>query len=225
MGKLHDNQNLMDQLIEFFKTIMTPEKVINWGGLTALIAIVFAETGLLVGFFLPGDSLLLTAGLLVSQDIFKVNIFTLNISLILAAIIGDTVGYWFGRKTGHKIFSKEDSRFFKKKYLLKAQEFYERHGGKAIIYARFVPFARTFAPILAGVGEMNYTKFITYNVVGGVIWVVSMTLLGYFFGQIPVVKNNFEKVVIAVILLSVLPIIIGYFKERKRMREEEAAKK
>ena len=215
----------MDQLIEFFKTIMTPEKVINWGGLTALIAIVFAETGLLVGFFLPGDSLLLTAGLLVSQDIFKVNIFTLNISLILAAIIGDTVGYWFGRKTGHKIFSKEDSRFFKKKYLLKAQEFYERHGGKAIIYARFVPFARTFAPILAGVGEMNYTKFITYNVVGGVIWVVSMTLLGYFFGQIPVVKNNFEKVVIAVILLSVLPIIIGYFKERKRMREEEAAKK
>jgi membrane-associated protein len=204
---------------------MTPEKVINWGGLTALIAIVFAETGLLVGFFLPGDSLLLTAGLLVSQDIFKVNIFTLNISLILAAIIGDTVGYWFGRKTGHKIFAKEDSRFFKKKYLLKAQEFYERHGGKAIIYARFVPFARTFAPILAGVGNMNYTKFITYNVVGGVVWVVSMTLLGYFFGQIPVVKNNFEKVVIAVILLSVLPIVIGYFKERKRMREEEAAKK
>jgi len=225
LGKLYDNQNLMDQLIEFFKTIMTPEKVINWGGLTALIAIVFAETGLLVGFFLPGDSLLLTAGLLVSQDIFKVNIFTLNISLILAAVIGDTVGYWFGRKTGHKIFAKEDSRFFKKKYLLKAQEFYERHGGKAIIYARFVPFARTFAPILAGVGNMNYTKFITYNVVGGVVWVVSMTLLGYFFGQIPVVKNNFEKVVIAVILLSVLPIVIGYFKERKRMREEEAAKK
>lgn len=225
MGKLYDNKNLMDQLIEFFKTIMTPEKVINWGGLTALIAIVFAETGLLVGFFLPGDSLLLTAGLLVSQDIFKVNIFTLNITLILAAVIGDTVGYWFGRKTGHRIFSKEDSKFFKKKYLLKAQEFYERHGGKAIIYARFVPFARTFAPILAGVGKMNYTKFVTYNIVGGVVWVVSMTLLGYFFGQIPIVKNNFEKVVIAVILLSVLPIIIGYFKERKRMKQEEAAKK
>ncbi|MBS1513917.1 MAG: VTT domain-containing protein [Bacteroidetes bacterium] len=210
----------MDQLIEFFKTIMTPEKVINWGGLTALIAIVFAETGLLIGFFLPGDSLLLTAGLLVSQDIFKVNILTLNISLILAAIIGDTVGYWFGRKTGPKIFAKEDSRFFKKKYLLKAQEFYERHGGKAIIYARFVPFARTFAPILAGVGNMNYTKFVTYNIVGGIVWVVSMTLLGYFFGKIPIVKDNFEKVVILVIILSVMPIVIGYFKERKRNKLE-----
>ena len=210
----------MNELIEFFKTIMTPEKVINWGGLTALIAIVFAETGLLVGFFLPGDSLLLTAGLLVSQDILQVNIITLNVTLMLAAIIGDTVGYWFGRKTGPKIFNKEDSRFFKKKYLIKAQEFYDRHGGKAIIYARFVPFARTFAPILAGVGKMDYGKFLTYNIVGGIIWVASMTLLGYFFGQIPIVKNNFEKVVIAVIILSVLPIIIGYFKERKRMKAE-----
>lgn len=216
----------MEEIIEFFKTIMTPEKVINWGGLTALIIIVFAETGLLVGFFLPGDSLLLTAGLLVSQDIFKVNLITLNVTLILAAIIGDTVGYWFGRKTGHKIFSKEDSRFFKKKYLIKAKDFYERHGGKAIIYARFVPFARTFAPIIAGVAEMNYTKFIIYNISGGILWVVSMTVIGYFFGQIPIVKNNFEKVIIIVILLSVLPIVIGYFKEKKRMKlEEEAAEK
>lgn len=215
----------MEEIIEFFKTIMTPEKVINWGGLTALIIIVFAETGLLIGFFLPGDSLLLTAGLLVSQDIFKVNLITLNVTLILAAIIGDTVGYWFGRKTGHKIFSKEDSRFFKKKYLIKAKDFYERHGGKAIIYARFVPFARTFAPIIAGVAEMNYTKFIIYNISGGILWVVSMTVIGYFFGQIPIVKNNFEKVIIIVILLSVLPIVIGYFKEKKRMKLEEEAEK
>jgi membrane-associated protein len=211
----------MDEIIEFFKTIMTPEKVINWGGFTALIIIVFAETGLLIGFFLPGDSLLLTAGLLVSQDILKVNIITLNVVLMLAAIVGDTVGYWFGRKTGPKIFAREDSRLFKKKYLMKAHEFYERHGGKAIIYARFVPFARTFAPILAGVGAMTYSKFVAYNIIGGVIWVASMTLLGYFFGQIPVVKNNFEKVVIGVIILSVLPIIIGYFKERKRMKLED----
>jgi membrane-associated protein len=210
----------MDEIIEFFKTVMSPEKVINWGGFTALIIIVFAETGLLIGFFLPGDSLLLTAGLLISQDILKVDILVLNIVLMLAAIIGDTVGYWFGRKTGEKIFSREDSRLFKRKYLLKAQEFYERHGGKAIIYARFVPFARTFAPILAGVGKMDYKKFVAYNVIGGIVWVSSMTLLGYFFGQIPVVKNNFEKVVIGVIILSVLPIIIGYFKERKRMKLE-----
>lgn len=216
----------MEEIIEFFKTIMTPEKVINWGGFTALIIIVFAETGLLIGFFLPGDSLLMTAGLLISQGILKVDILVLNVVLMLAAIIGDTVGYWFGRKTGPKIFNKEDSRLFKKKYLLKAQEFYERHGAKAIIYARFVPFARTFAPILAGVGKMDYGKFVTYNIVGGIIWVASMTLLGYFFGQIEIVKNNFEKVVIAVIILSVMPIIIGYFKERKRMKlEEEDAEK
>lgn len=216
----------MEEIIEFFKTIMTPEKVINWGGFTALIIIVFAETGLLIGFFLPGDSLLMTAGLLISQGILKVDILVLNVVLMLAAIIGDTVGYWFGRKTGPKIFNKEDSRLFKKKYLLKAQEFYERHGAKAIIYARFVPFARTFAPILAGVGKMDYGKFVTYNIVGGIVWVASMTLLGYFFGQIEIVKNNFEKVVIAVIILSVMPIIIGYFKEKKRMKlEEEDAQK
>lgn len=216
----------MEEIIEFFKTIMTPEKVINWGGLTALIIIVFAETGLLVGFFLPGDSLLMTAGLLISQGILKVDILVLNVVLMLAAIIGDTVGYWFGRKTGPKIFKKEDSRLFKKKYLIKAQEFYERHGAKAIIYARFVPFARTFAPILAGVGKMDYGKFVTYNIVGGIVWVASMTLLGYFFGQIEIVKNNFEKVIIAVIILSVMPIIIGYFKEKKRIKlEEEAAEK
>ncbi|MBN8570152.1 MAG: VTT domain-containing protein [Ignavibacteria bacterium] len=215
----------MNEIIEFFKTIMSPEKVINWGGFTALIIIVFAETGLLIGFFLPGDSLLLTAGLLVSQDILKVDILVLNVVLMLAAIIGDTVGYWFGRKTGPKIFNKEDSRFFKKKYLIKAQEFYDRHGGKAIIYARFVPFARTFAPILAGVGKMDYRKFVAYNIIGGIVWVASMTLLGYFFGQIPIVKNNFEKVVIGVIILSVLPIIIGYFKEKKRMKLEEEGNK
>lgn len=215
----------MNEIIDFFKTVMSPEKVIAWGGFTALIIIIFAETGLLIGFFLPGDSLLLTAGLLVSQDILKVDILILNVVLMLAAIIGDTVGYWFGRKTGEKIFSREDSRLFKKKYLLKAQEFYERHGGKAIIYARFVPFARTFAPILAGVGKMDYKKFVSYNIIGGIVWVSSMTLLGYFFGQIPVVKNNFEKVVIGVIILSVLPIIIGYFKERKRIKLEEAEAK
>lgn len=212
----------MDVIIEFFKNLRDLEALIKWGGLTVLIIIIFAETGLLIGFFLPGDSLLITAGLLAAQG--YLDIFWLNISLILAAIIGDTVGYWFGRKTGPKLFQREESRFFKRSHLLKAKEFYEKHGGKAIIYARFVPFARTFAPIVAGVAEMNYKKFVTYNVTGGIIWITSLSLLGYYFGNIPFVKQNFEYVIIGVIILSVMPIVIGYFNHRKeeKLKKEKA---
>lgn len=212
----------MDVIIEFFKNLGDLEALIKWGGLTVLIIIIFAETGLLIGFFLPGDSLLITAGLLAAQG--YLDIFWLNISLILAAIIGDTVGYWFGRKTGPKLFQREESRFFKRSHLLKAKEFYEKHGGKAIIYARFVPFARTFAPIVAGVAEMNYKKFVTYNVTGGIIWITSLSLLGYYFGNIPFVKQNFEYVIIGVIILSVMPIVIGYFNHRKeeKLKKEKA---
>lgn len=206
----------MDIFVDFFKNLKDLEGLIKWGGLLVLIIIVFAETGLLIGFFLPGDSLLITAGLLAAQG--YLDILWLNISLILAAIIGDTVGYWFGRKTGPKIFKREKSRFFAKDHLIKAQEFYEKHGGKTIIYARFVPFARTFAPIVAGVGQMEYKKFITYNIVGGILWVTSMSLLGYFFGNIPFIKNNFEYVIIGVIILSLLPVVIGYLKHRKEMK-------
>ncbi|HRE40447.1 MAG TPA: VTT domain-containing protein [Ignavibacteria bacterium] len=213
----------MDVITEFFKNLGDLEALIKWGGLTVLIIIIFAETGLLIGFFLPGDSLLITAGLLAAQG--YLDIFWLNISLILAAIIGDTVGYWFGRKTGPKLFQREESRFFKRSHLLKAKEFYEKHGGKAIIYARFVPFARTFAPIVAGVAEMNYRKFVTFNVVGGIVWITSLSLLGYYFGNIPFVKKNFEYVIIGVIILSVMPIVIGYLnhrKEEKLKKEKEA---
>ncbi|HCA41932.1 MAG TPA: hypothetical protein DEP28_01620 [Bacteroidetes bacterium] len=212
----------MDVIIEFFKNLRDLEALIKWGGLTVLIIIIFAETGLLIGFFLPGDSLLITAGLLAAQG--YLDIFWLNISLILAAIIGDTVGYWFGRKTGPKLFQREESRFFKRSHLLKAKEFYEKHGGKAIIYARFVPFARTFAPIVAGVAEMNYKKFVTYNVTGGIIWITSLSLLGYYFGNIPFVKKNFEYVIIGVIILSVMPIVIGYINHRKeeKLKKEKA---
>lgn len=212
----------MDVIIEFFKNLRDLEALIKWGGLTVLIIIIFAETGLLIGFFLPGDSLLITAGLLAAQG--YLDIFWLNISLILAAIIGDTVGYWFGRKTGPKLFQREESRFFKRSHLLKAKEFYEKHGGKAIIYARFVPFARTFAPIVAGVAEMNYKKFVIFNITGGIIWITSLSLLGYYFGNIPFVKKNFEYVIIGVIILSVMPIVIGYFNHRKeeRLKKEKA---
>lgn len=206
----------MEVITEFFHKLGNLEDLIKWGGLTVLIIIVFAETGLLVGFFLPGDSLLITAGLIAAQG--YLDIYVLNVSLIIAAIVGDQVGYLFGRKTGPRIFKREKSRFFAKDHLVKANHFYERYGGKAIIYARFVPFARTFAPIVAGVGMMNYKKFVTFNILGGLLWVLSMTLAGYFFGNIPFVKKNFEYVIIGVILLSLLPVVLGYLKHKKESK-------
>ena len=206
----------MEVISQFFSNLSNLEELIKWGGLTVLIIIVFAETGLLVGFFLPGDSLLITAGLIAAQG--YLDIYILNISLIIAAIVGDQVSYWFGKKTGPKIFNREKSIFFAKDHLVKAKHFYEKYGGRAIIYARFVPFARTFAPIVAGVGDMSYKKFVSYNIFGGILWVTSMTLLGYFFGNIPFVKKNFEYVIIGVIILSLVPVVIGYLSHRKESK-------
>ncbi len=206
----------MEVITEFFSKLGNLEELIKWGGLTVLIIIIFAETGLLIGFFLPGDSLLITAGLIAAQGYLDITV--LNLSLIIAAIAGDQVGYLFGKKTGPKLFNREKSLLFNKDHLIKAKHFYEKYGGRAIIYARFVPFARTFAPIVAGIGDMNYRKFISYNIFGGIFWVLSMTLLGYFFGNIPFVKKNFEFVIIGVIFLSVLPVVIGYLKHRKESK-------
>lgn len=204
----------MEVFSDFFHKLGNLEELIRWGGLIVLVIIVFSETGLMIGFFLPGDSLILTAGLLASTGKYF-TITELIVCLILAAIIGDNTGYWFGRKTGPALFKREDSRLFKKKYLIKAQEFYEKHGGKTIIYARFIPFARTFAPIVAGITGMPYKKYIGYSISGGILWILSMSLIGYYFGQIPFIKNNFEKVIILVILISITPVIIGYLKSRK----------
>jgi len=206
----------MEVISDFFSKLGNLEELIKWGGLTVLIIIVFAETGLLVGFFLPGDSLLITAGLIAAQGYLDITV--LNISLIIAAIIGDQVGYLFGRKTGPKLFKRENSLLFNKDHLIKAKEFYEKYGGRAIIYARFVPFARTFAPIIAGVAQMEYKKFVSFNIFGGLLWVLSMTLIGYYFGNIPFVKKNFEYVIIGVIVLSLLPVIAGYLKHRKESK-------
>ncbi|MBP9191915.1 MAG: VTT domain-containing protein [Ignavibacteria bacterium] len=206
----------MEVISDFFHYLRDLEGLIKWGGLTVLIIIIFAETGLLVGFFLPGDSLLITAGLLAAQGYLDINV--MMISLILAAIIGDQVGYLFGRKTGPKIFNREKSLFFAKDHLVKANQFYDRYGGKAIIFARFVPFARTFAPIVAGVANMNYRKFVSYNIMGGILWIVSMCLSGYFFGNIPFVKKNFEYVIIGVIILSLVPVVVGYLRHRKESK-------
>ena len=187
-------------------------QIIQTVGYIGLFAIVFAESGLFFGFFLPGDSLLLTAGLLASQG--KLDLAMLLIILPIAAILGDSVGYWFGKKTGPRIFSRDDSLLFRRKNLLAAQTFYERHGGKTIVLARFMPFIRTFAPIVAGAAEMRYTRFLFFNVVGGLLWGIGVTAAGYYLGQsIPNIDRYFLAVVAAVIVLSALPAMIHLTRE------------
>jgi membrane-associated protein len=193
-----------------------------WVSYAILFAIVFSETGLLVGFFLPGDSLLFAAGFLASQitstghPIF--DIFLLNVVLIAAAILGDAVNYFLGLQMEEHVFEQGRMRFVKHKHLMAAKEFYEKHGGKAIVLARFVPIVRTFTPFVAGVAKMSYRRFALYNAVGGAAWVLSMTLAGYFLGQIDFIQRNFEKVVLAIVFVSVLPVIIGLIKHRREAK-------
>jgi membrane-associated protein len=208
----------MDFLTDFFHKLRDLPALVQWAGYVGLTTIIFVETGLLVGFFLPGDSLLVTAGLLCSQPGFALNIWLLGAILTVAAIVGDTVGYNIGRATGPRIFTREDSLFFNKKHLLRAQAFYERHGGKTIILARFMPIVRTFAPVVAGVGAMRYRSFLAYNVIGGVLWIWSMLLTGYILGRyVPGIAQHIEKVILVVIFLSILPGIIGWWRERSRV--------
>ncbi len=183
-----------------------------WVKYALLSAIIFSETGLLIGFFLPGDSLLFAAGLLASQDVFDIGL--LNLCLCVAAVVGDAVNYYLGFEAGIYVFEKGRLRFVKHEHLMAAKDFYERHGGMAIVLARFVPLVRTFTPFVAGVARMNYRQFVVYNVVGGVGWVVLMTLSGYYLGRIELIQNNFEKVVVGIVLLSVLPLAIGALKKR-----------
>ncbi|HOW58618.1 MAG TPA: VTT domain-containing protein [Candidatus Omnitrophota bacterium] len=206
----------MEWFHEFFSKLYHFEELIRWGGYFILTAIVFAETGLLAGFFLPGDSLLVTAGLVAAVD-NNLNIWVLNTLLCVAAIAGDTTGYWIGYYFGPKLFNKEDSFFFHKDHLLRTQKFYEKHGPKTIVLARFVPIIRTFAPTVAGAGKMNYRKFLAYNVLGGIGWVMSMTLLGYFLGRsIPNIEKKVHWVILIVIVLSLLPILREWLHSRKK---------
>ncbi|MCM2339071.1 MAG: DedA family protein [Burkholderiales bacterium] len=178
-------------------------------GYVGVSLIIFAESGLFFGFFLPGDSLLFTAGLLASQGYFNIILLVLGISI--AAILGDQIGYLFGMKIGPKIFTKDDSFFFKKKYIVDAENFYNKHGKKAVVMARFLPVVRTFIPILAGVGKMHYATFVTYNVIGGLIWGAGLTLLGYFLGQqIPNIDKYLLPIILAIIILSFLPTVFSY---------------
>jgi len=190
-------------------------EVIKIIGYLGIFSIVFAESGVFFGFFLPGGSMLFTAGLLASQGLF--NIYWLTLGVALAAVLGDNLGFWFGAKVGHKIFSKEDSLFFNRKHLIRTKEFYEKYGAITVIIGRFVPIVRTFAPILAGVGEMNYKKFLTYNIIGAMLWAVGLSLLGFFLGS---VVSGIEKyimpIIILIVFLSILPIIFNLkFKKAK----------
>jgi membrane-associated protein len=187
-----------------------------------LFAIVFCETGLVVTPFLPGDSLLFAAGALCSVPDSGLSVWLIAVLLIIAAVLGDAVNYAVGNYMGPKVFSREDSRWLNKKHLQRTHEFYEKYGGKTIILARFVPIVRTFAPFVAGAGAMNYKKFIVYNVVGAVLWVVTMLGSGWMLGQVPWVKEHFEAIVIAIVIVSVMPMVIEFFKVRA---EKKAADK
>ncbi|MFH0971995.1 MAG: VTT domain-containing protein [Candidatus Micrarchaeota archaeon] len=207
---------MLDQIGALLNQIYDVKAIIQWGGYAALVFIVFAETGLMIGFFLPGDSLLVTAGLFAATGVL--DIWTLLFLLIPAAIIGDAVNYYIGKKLGTALYERKDSRFFRKAHLLKAKAFYDKHGGKTIVLARFVPVVRTFAPTVAGVSGMSYPAFAMYNILGAILWVGSMTGIGYFLGNtVPDIEKNIIFVIAIVIFLSFLPAIYELWKHgRKR---------
>ncbi|MGH9213973.1 MAG: DedA family protein [Acidimicrobiales bacterium] len=202
---------------------LDPERLIETLGLIGIFAIVFAESGLLIGFFLPGDSLLFTAGFLASgpssvDDSLHLPLGFLLIGCFLAAVTGDQVGYLFGRRVGPALFRRPDSRFFKQDNVDKAHAFFEKYGAKTIVLARFVPVVRTFAPIVAGVSRMEYRTFVTFNLVGGFLWAIGVTLLGYFLGQVDFVEENLEVAILTVVAISVLPIALELWKAHKERR-------
>lgn len=211
---------MLQAALDFLKALTTPERLIQllstvvsgWLGYAMLAAIVFTETGLLFGFVLPGDSLLFTIGVVAGAG--QLNLFIIALVLICACLVGDWSGYLLGRRAGPAIFNRPDSRFFKQEYLKRTEAFYEKHGGKTIVYAKFVPIIRTFAPFVAGVANMRFSRFLSFDVFGAIGWVSSMTALGYALGEIPVVRRNFEKFVLLVIFVSLLPVITHAVRAR-----------
>jgi len=201
----------MEFIKEFFDKLTNIKELVTWAGYPGLAAIIFSETGLLVGFFLPGDSLLVTAGLFAAAGFFEVSI--LIPLLIVCAIAGNATGYFIGKKGGKALYQRDESRFFKKQHLLKTKEFYEHYGPITIVMAQFMPFARTFAPVVAGIAEMTYTRFASFNVIGAIAWITSMVLTGYFLGStIPNIDKNIHYVIAVVVFLSILPGIIKYLQ-------------
>ncbi len=212
----------MEFVLELARGGYALDDLIRWGGYALLAAIVFTETGLLLGFFLPGDSLLITAGLVAGAG--GLNIWWVNVLLMAAAIVGDSVGYAIGFRTGPRIFTREDSLLFNRRHLIRTREFYERYGGKTIVLARFIPIIRTFAPVVAGVGQMEYRRFLFYNVFGGIGWVASLTWAGFLLGQtVPNIDKHVHVVVAIVVVLSVLPIVGEMVKARRKKRPTTAS--
>jgi membrane-associated protein len=210
----------MHFLLEVWRSLTDPDRLIHllsqvitgWWGYALIAGIVFAETGLLVGLFLPGDSLLFTVGVVAGAG--QLDIASICALLTFMSILGDQSGYFLGRHTGPAIFRRPDSLLFKQEYVVRTQAFYAKHGGKTLIYAKFVPIVRTFAPFMAGVGKMRYARFLSFNIFGGIGWVILMTIAGYKLGGIPMIRHNFEKVVIGIVVVSVAPMIIHYFRAR-----------
>jgi membrane-associated protein len=206
---------MIHSIIKLVHSIYDVKGLIEWGGIFLVASIIFAETGLFLGFFLPGDSLLVTAGIFAKTG--QLSIAWLLTTAAAAAILGDQVGYAIGLKAGHALFKREDSLFFKRKHLLRAHDFYEKYGAKTIVIARFVPIVRTFAPAVAGAVEMSYKRFVSYNIIGGVLWVIGMAGGGYWLASIiPHVDKKIHLIIVAVIILSLLPGLLEFWRTRKR---------
>ena len=213
---------MIHAIFDFLRSLTNPDRLIHllatllsgWLGYAVLFGLVFSETGLLVGIVVPGDSLLFTVGVVAGAG--QLNIFVVNAVLMLGAMLGDSTGYLLGRQTGPRIFTRKDSLVFKQEYVTRTKAFYERYGGKTIIFARFVPIIRTFAAFVAGVGQMPYLRFLPFSVCGGVGWVFLMTMLGYELGNVKFVHDHFDAVILAIIFISLLPTVIHAVKERRR---------
>ncbi len=205
-------------MLDFLKQLTDPQSIIHYGGLWLLLFVVFAETGLLIGFFLPGDSLIFIAGLLCATkpELLDVKFIPLILLLMLAAIIGNIFGYWFGKKAGEKLYNKKDSFFFRKKHLITTKSFYDKHGGKTLVMGRFLPIIRTFAPVLAGMIKIDFKLFMLYNVVGAVAWIGSIASIAYFLGlKFPQIQNYLGYIIIALIVITAIPVVVTYLKSKK----------
>jgi len=214
----------MDFNLEIFQRLLDPQEIIQTGGLFLILLVVFAENGLFFGFFLPGDTLLFTTGLLCSTNKLNVPLGLLIITICAASWVGSLAGYWFGATTGEKLFRRNDSLFFKKKYLFAAEAFFTRYGGMALIMGRFLPIIRTFAPIFAGMVKFDFKKYLFYNIVGGTVWAGSLLVGGYLLGRvIPNAQDYLEYIILCIVVITWLPVIITYFKERRRKKAEQLA--
>jgi membrane-associated protein len=220
----------VEPVIEFFHHLVDPKAFVTYIsshgsiiGLAIILLVVFVENGIFFGFFLPGDTLLLTTGIFCSTDKLHIPLSHLLIAIPLAAIIGSIAGYAFGKKMGENLYKRKDSLLFKKKYLFTAEAFFKKYGGLALIMGRFLPIIRTFAPIFAGAVNLDYKKFLTYNITGAILWVFSMVLLGYFLGNIPGVSENLEYVILGIIVITWIPVVRTYYKERKNMKNTPKA--